>query len=137
MCVFFRYITVRTGKNRLSNTFLTRREAIYRTGCPIPSISNELQIFSIRNEDVVLRTMKGGVLTLLFTNSMNLNVFQSFSIFTRYLISRSYKWTYSVQNDERRRFNASVVQFHRNWTNFIHFRFEMKILSSKQWKGAF
>ena len=46
------------------------------------------------------------------------NHFRFARVFWKLYNSRSYKWTHSILNNERRRFNASVVQFHWYWTNY-------------------
>ena len=92
--------------------------------CPIRSIMNELQSFTPRNEGIVLKTTNGGVLTLLFALLIEMERISIIPVLDRVswklYISRSNKCTYRIQNDERRRFNTSVVQFDQYWTSYNH-----------------
>jgi len=89
-----------------------RKEAFYHIGCPIRSIMKELQSFRTRNEDILLKTTKGGVLTLVFVLFIAFARISIIPVLERVswklYISRSYKYTYSNQNDERRRFKTSL-----------------------------
>jgi len=46
-------------------------------------------------------------------------------------ISRSFKCTFRIQNDDRRRFNTSVAQNDQCWTKYNHSQLDMVILYSK------
>ena len=117
------------------------KETVEHIGCPIRSILNELQSFTTRNGDIALKTTKAGVLTRLFAILIR---FERISIITvlkrvswKLYNSRSYKCTFRIQNDERRRFNTSVVQFDQYWTSYNHSQLEMEILHLKRRKEAF
>ena len=92
------------------------------------SIMNAVQSFTTRNEDIVLKTTKGGVLKSLFAILIG---FKRISIIPalyrvswKLCISRSYKCTFCIQNDERRRFNTSVIHFNQYWTSYNQSQFK-------------